>query len=86
LRDIAAACGLSVNHLSRAFRRSTGLPPHAWLIGARLEAAKTLLRQRTRALADIALACGFADQTHFTRVFTTRIGLSPGAWRRSALD
>lgn len=86
LREVAAACGLSVNHLSRAFRRSTGLPPHAWLIEARLDAAKALLRERTVALSEIALSCGFADQTHFTRVFSARVGQSPGAWRRTALD
>jgi AraC-like DNA-binding protein len=42
-----------------------------------------MLRQREKAsLSVIALACGFADQSHFTRVFTRRVGLSPGAWRR----
>jgi AraC-like DNA-binding protein len=83
LAEIAQACGLSISHFSRAFRRSTGLAPHAWLLQSRVEAAKTMLRQREKAsLSVIALACGFADQSHFTRVFTRRVGLSPGAWRR----
>jgi AraC family transcriptional regulator len=34
-------------------------------------------------LADIALACGFADQSHFTLVFSTATGLPPGVWRRA---
>ncbi|THD79303.1 MAG: AraC family transcriptional regulator [Phenylobacterium sp.] len=82
LADIAKACGLSVSHFSRAFRRSTGLAPHAWLQHVRVEAAKEMLRGREASLSMIALACGFADQSHFTRVFTRRVGLSPGAWRK----
>ena len=81
LHEIAAACGLSASHFSRAFRRSTGLAPHAWLIQARVEAAQAMLRRREVSLSEIALACGFADQSHFTRIFTQRVGLSPGAWR-----
>jgi AraC family transcriptional regulator len=82
LHEIAKACGLSVSHFSRAFRRSTGLAPHAWLLHFRVEAAKGLLRGRGVSLSMIALGCGFADQSHFTRVFTRRVGLSPGAWRK----
>jgi AraC family transcriptional regulator len=85
LRDIAEACGLSVSHFSRAFRRSTGLAPHAWLLQARVESAKALLRKRDASLSAIALACGFADPSHFSRVFTRRVGVSPGAWRKIAL-
>jgi AraC-like DNA-binding protein len=86
LSDIAKACGLSVSHFSRAFRRSTGLAPHAWLLQVRVEAAKAMLRQRDCSLSMTALACGFADQSHFTRVFTRRVGLSPGAWRKYLSD
>lgn len=86
LSDIAKACGLSVSHFSRAFRRSTGLAPHAWLLHVRVEAAKAMLRARGASLSMIALACGFADQSHFTRVFTRRVGLSPGAWRKYLSD
>jgi len=82
LREIAAACGLSVSHFSRAFRRSTGFAPHAWLLQARIESAKTMLRKGDTPLSTIALSCGFADRSHFTRVFTRQIGLSPGTWRK----
>jgi AraC family transcriptional regulator len=85
LGDIADACGLSVSHFSRAFRRSTGLAPHSWLLQARVEAAKALLQRREASLSKIARACGFADQSHLSRVFTRRVGLSPGAWRKTAL-
>jgi AraC-like DNA-binding protein len=85
LHEIAEACGLSVSHFSRAFRKSTGLAPHAWLLQARIESAKAMLRKRDASLSAIALACGFADRSHFTRVFTRQVGLSPGAWRRVAV-
>jgi AraC family transcriptional regulator len=84
LRDIADACEISVSHFSRAFRRSTGLAPHAWLIEARVESAKSMLRDRKMSLSAIARACGFADQSHFSRTFTRRVGLTPGAWRKTA--
>ena len=86
LAEIAEACGLSVSHFSRAFRKSTGLAPHAWLLQARVEHAMNLLRQRHRALPEIATACGFVDQSHFTRVFAQRVGLTPGAWRRLTMS
>jgi AraC-like DNA-binding protein len=85
LAAIAAACGLSTGHFARAFRRSTGLPPHAWLNKTRVDQALMLLRQRRQSLSEIALECGFADQSHFARVFARHIGLSPGAWRRMIL-
>ena len=81
LHDIADACGLSVSHFSRAFRRTTGLAPHAWLLQFRVDAAKALLRQRNLPLSTIARKCGFVDQSHLSRVFLRRVGLSPGAWR-----
>jgi AraC family transcriptional regulator len=81
--EVAAVCGLSVNHFSRAFRRSTGKPPHRWLLERRIDKARQLLRSSDMTLADIALACGFAEQSHFTRVFTRLVGMPPGAWRRA---
>jgi AraC family transcriptional regulator len=86
LHEIAGACGLSVSHFSRAFHKSTGLAPHAWLLQARVESAKAMLRSGDASLSAIARACGFADQSHFSRVFTSRVGLSPGAWRKVLLD
>jgi AraC family transcriptional regulator len=82
---LAKECGLSVSHFCRAFRRSTGMAPHQWLQQRRIDAAKALLRNRQVSLAEVALACGFSDQSHFTRVYTQITGTSPGAWRR-ALD
>ncbi len=82
LHEIAGACGLSVSHFSRAFHKSTGLAPHAWLLHARVESARAMLRSGDASLSTIARASGFADQSHFARVFTHRVGLSPGTWRK----
>jgi AraC-like DNA-binding protein len=82
LPAIAAACGLSVSHFARAFRQSLGVSPHAWLVRQRIARAKSLMCGRGSSLAEIALACGFADQSHFTRVFAREAGMSPGRWRR----
>ena len=85
LKDVARECRLSVSHFSRAFRRTMGVAPHNWLLMRRIEVAKEKLRDTRLSLSDVALACGFADQSHLTRVFTGMVGVSPGAWRR-ALD
>jgi AraC family transcriptional regulator len=82
LLRLAAECGLSARHFARAFRQSTGLSPHRWLIQHRVERARGLLADRRLSLTEIALVCGFADQSHFTRTFTGIVGTSPGAWRR----
>jgi AraC family transcriptional regulator len=80
--QLAAACGLSGHHFSRAFRHSTGVAPHQWLLQRRIEKAKQLLRQSRLPLSEVAAVCGFAHQSHFTRVFARLVGVSPGRWRR----
>ena len=83
--DIAQACGLSPSYFSRAFKLSTGMPPYQWMLGRRIDKAQHLLRTTTRPLGEIALDCGFADQSHFTRVFASTVGASPGQWRKTVL-
>jgi AraC family transcriptional regulator len=80
--DLARECSLSAGHFARAFRRSTDLSPHQWLVWCRVEKAHGLLRDGGLSLAEIARACGFADQSHFTKAYTRLRGISPGAWRR----
>ncbi|MCY0854617.1 helix-turn-helix transcriptional regulator [Cupriavidus sp. D39] len=50
----------------------------------RLERARALLRDTALPLAQVAIACGFSDQSHFTHVFSRALGVSPGNWRRRA--
>lgn len=83
LDRLALACSLSPSAFRRAFRKSTGLPPHQWLLAQRVDRAATLLRQGELPLSEIALSSGFSDQSHFTRVFSQQMGVSPGAWRRA---
>src|SRR5258708_15994536 len=84
LQRIAAEFDLSGSHFSRAFRASTGLPPHQWLLHQRVKAAKQLMTVRELPLAEIAISAGFANQSHFTRVFSSLVSASPAAWRREA--
>lgn len=84
--EIALACDISRGHFIRAFRETTGLTPHQWLVRQRLERARELLRTSTLGLAEVAAACGFADQSHLTRVFAQAVGTTPGRWRRLMQD
>jgi AraC family transcriptional regulator len=69
LAELAALCGLSRSYFVRAFKHTTGMSPHRWLLTHRAMRAKDLLRGTRMPIAEIAVACGFADQSHLTRVF-----------------
>jgi AraC-like DNA-binding protein len=83
VKDLAGACGLSVGYFNRAFRQSVGCTPHRWLTHQRLELAKQLILNTGDPLCEIALAVGFVDQSHLTRVFSQHVKASPAAWRRA---
>jgi AraC family transcriptional regulator len=83
LTKLADACRLSAGHFSRAFKQTVGCPPHQWLLHQRVEQAKQLILNTDTPLCEIALDVGFADQSHFTRVFSQRVKASPAAWRRN---
>jgi AraC family transcriptional regulator len=59
---------------------------HQWLLQRRVDKAKQLLRSANLPLSEVAALCGFAHQSHFTRVFSQSIGVSPGRWRRHHRD
>ncbi|MDB5654944.1 MAG: AraC-type DNA-binding protein [Tardiphaga sp.] len=82
IADIARECGLSSGYFSRAFRLTTGTTPHQWLVKKRIERARELLLMGDLELAEIAVVCGFVDQSHFSRVFSKFEGESPGRWRK----
>ncbi|WP_246703392.1 MULTISPECIES: helix-turn-helix domain-containing protein [unclassified Rhizobium] len=81
LAELASACSLSKSYFTRAFKETCGKTPYRWLLEYRVTRAKDLLLTDTP-IADIAKACGFADQSHMTRVFSEIIGEAPGGWRR----
>src|ERR1700686_4489748 len=80
---LARDCGLSASQFPRAFRHSTGCPPHRWLLQRRIKRAQDLLSNSDKTLVEIAKACGFFDQSHLTRAFGQTVGTSPGLWRRA---
>ncbi len=85
LAAMAAMTGLSRYQVLRHFQKTYGLPPHAWLLSRRAEYALRLIRSG-ETLTDAAVASGFADQSHMTRVFVRHYGVTPGAWRKAALQ
>ncbi|WP_250475056.1 AraC family transcriptional regulator [Caballeronia sp. GAFFF1] len=82
LNQLAAMCDVSPAHFARAFKRSTGVAPHRWLLMHRVETAKQLLSRADLNGAEIATACGFADQSHMIRVFSNIAGVTPKAWQK----
>lgn len=86
LETMAASIGLSPSHLSRAFKAETGLSPYAYVLKMRTERAKQMMRSGKTGLAEIALACGFASQSHFTDAFRRATGTPPARWRRDCDD
>ena len=81
-RDLAAMVRLSTGHFCRAFKRSLGVAPIAYIAGRRVASAQKLMLATDEPLSQIALACGFYDQSHLTRVFRRCAGASPRDWRR----
>ena len=82
MSELAEACQVSERHFRRAFRQTHGAPPHRWLLQQKVERAKHLLERTGNPISDVAQECGFADQSHLSRVFKARVGTSPAAWRR----
>lgn len=81
VNEVAAHCGLSVSYFIKAFKRATGRTPHRWLLEYRTRRSLDML-QGDQSIAEIAVACNFADQAHFSRVFKQIYGTNPGNWRR----
>jgi len=79
---MAEVVALSKSHFSRAFKCSLGSSPMAYVGARRVERAKVMMTSSRERLTDIALACGFADQSHLNRYFRRVVGTSPGLWRR----
>jgi AraC-like DNA-binding protein len=81
LDALASMAGLSTHHFARAFHQSVGMPPHNYLLSRRLERAERMLRETRLPLAEIAVATGFADQSHLARHFRRRTGMPPSLAR-----
>ncbi len=77
---LACEAGLSPYHFARMFKTATGESPHAHVLRRRIDRARALIEQGQTGLADIALACGFSSQSHFTARFRQRVGVTPGQY------
>jgi AraC family transcriptional regulator len=79
---LANLIDVSPSHLSRAFKSSVGVPPGRYIRGRRVALACESMRTTQAPLSDIALTCGFADQSHLCNSFSRGMGTSPSRWRR----
>ena len=77
--ELEMVTGLDRFALSRHFRAATGTSPHRYQVGRRLARAQKMIAEGST-LSDAAAATGFADQSHLTRHFAARFGLTPGRW------
>jgi AraC family transcriptional regulator len=80
--DLAAVVNLSTAYFSFFFRRATGESPLAYLRRRRIERAQEMMLASDESIAEIALACGLADQSHLNKLFRRLVGSTPAAWRR----
>jgi AraC family transcriptional regulator len=84
LADLAAAVPLSPYHFSRAFRATTGVTPHRYVMRCRAEAARALIARTRLGLGEVARRTGFADGPHLARQFRRHFGVTPSAFRAAA--
>jgi AraC-like DNA-binding protein len=84
IRAAAEELGASPTQIARAFSSTLGIPPHAYVLGRRLEAARDRIL-RGQPLADVAADVGFVDQAHLSRRFRQFLGATPGQFRRANL-
>lgn len=83
IETLAGLVRLSCGHLSRAFKDTFGVSPHALVMRRRIERAQGLMLRTRDPLSQIAISCGFADQAHFSRLFRQMVGATPNSWRRT---
>lgn len=85
VEELARQLSLSPSHFTRAFKETFGESPHTHIVRSRLKLAQKMMLSSGEALSQIAYACGFADQSHFSKAFRRGIAESPNAWRRRNL-
>lgn len=79
--DIARVAFISPYYFGKLFKRSTGQTVHQYVLGQRIRRAQSLLSTTDIGLSEIAFAVGLANQSHFTTVFKTKLGVTPGSYR-----
>jgi AraC family transcriptional regulator len=82
LDDLAANVRMSPYYFCRLFKRTTHLSPHQFVIRERIQQARQLLEEHRLSMVEIASNLGFSDQSHFARVFRSRLGITPKQYSR----
>jgi transcriptional regulator GlxA family with amidase domain len=82
VEEMAIAVGLSVPHFQRLFKHHAGIPPKTYLQDIRLTKAKELLRATFLRVKEIGVKTGLTNESHFTREFKKRFGMTPSEYRR----
>ena len=83
LAELAGIAKLSPHHFASAFKDSTGISPHRYVVERRLDRARELLRRNENSISEIAHAVGFSSQSHLTAHFRRTMGLTPRTFRQS---
>jgi AraC-like DNA-binding protein len=86
ITDLAQVARRSTAYFCRAFKRTFGVTPHAYIVRRRLHRGRHLMLTTDQALSEIALSCGFTDQANLCRLFRQTHSQSPAAWRRERRD
>jgi AraC family transcriptional regulator len=81
LTEIASLVQMGPCHFARAFKESTGVSPHQYVLRRRIDRAVEMLRDERSSLAGIAYDLGFSSQGHFTTVFRKFTGTQPSSYR-----
>lgn len=82
INDCAAIARLSTSHFARAFKVSFGMTFAEYLRQRRIQHAQEMMLTTDKPLRYVARCCGFADQSHFSRIFRRVVGSTPATWRR----
>ncbi|RXF75296.1 AraC family transcriptional regulator [Hansschlegelia zhihuaiae] len=86
LAGLAALLGQSPFEFARMFKKATGLSPHRFVMQERIRESERLLREKRLPLAEIGLAVGFCNQSHFTYAFRRAVGTTPGRYQLQATE
>ncbi|WP_256478965.1 helix-turn-helix transcriptional regulator [Chroococcidiopsis sp. CCMEE 29] len=81
LAHLAKLVGMSQYYFCHLFKRSMGVTPYQYVLQQRIERSKQLLKQNELSIAEIALMCGFKNQSHLTTFFRKLTGITPKVFR-----
>jgi AraC family transcriptional regulator len=85
LQELAGLVEMNVDSFLRAFKQSTGMPPHRYILNRRIERATALLRVQALPITEVAVRAGFGTQSSFARAFRRMKGTTPRGYRSNSL-